>query len=139
MENILQRFSCVSFLLKPPWYEIFCSASPLIMVKSEDMKRLSHHNHVHKFVLKKAGEDVDLVPSRFQSALSTLPWPWFYNLRDSSFKIKEIILLASTNWKHYNLWVASYFLQVTRLFLVFWVTFLGLWIQFLKCELTRYE
>ena len=65
MENNLQRFSCASFLFKPPWYEVFCSADPLIMVKREDMKRLSDHNHVHNFVLKKTGEDVDLVPSRF--------------------------------------------------------------------------
>ena len=73
MENILQRFSCVSFLFIPPWYDVFCSASPLIMVKREDMKRLSDHNHGHNFVLKKAGEDVDLVLDRFQSALNTSP------------------------------------------------------------------
>ena len=65
MENNLQRFSCASFLFKPPRYEVFCSADPLIMVKREDMKRLSDHNHVHNFVLKKTGEDIDLVPSRF--------------------------------------------------------------------------
>ena len=65
MENFLQRLSCVLFVLKLPWYEVFRSASPLIMAKREDIKRLSDHKHVHNILLKKEGKDVDLVPSRF--------------------------------------------------------------------------
>ena len=44
-------------------------------------------------MLKKEDEDVDLVPSGTESALNTLPWPWFFNLSVANFKIKKIILL----------------------------------------------
>ena len=40
-------------------------------------------------MLKKEDEDVDLVPSGTESALNTLPWPWFFNF----LKIEKIILL----------------------------------------------
>ena len=42
IENMLQRFSCISFLFKPPWYQVLCFCSHLFL------KRYTRHKHLSK-------------------------------------------------------------------------------------------
>ena len=84
----------------PPWWKIRVFWGILINKSVEYGQRIRHEKiklwqpcPSHNFMLKNEDEDVDLVPSGTESALNTLPWPWFLNLPVANFKIKKIIPL----------------------------------------------
>ena len=101
------------------------------------MKRLSYHNLVPVTTLCWRRKT-----NMSESALNTLPCPWFFNFIGCEFQNKENystrfeLILQGEKFErvqienHYNLWAASYFLQLT---------FCILQIQFMSCKLKSYE